>query len=106
MARYLFKLSYTVEGMRGVMKEGAASRRAFIADLAERNGGRLETFDFAFGETDLYTVVELPNHETAAAIATAVAASGTGSIETVVLLTPEEIDSATKLQVGYRPPGQ
>jgi uncharacterized protein with GYD domain len=106
MARYMFKLSYSVDGMRGMMKEGAASRRVFVAELAERNGGRLESFDFAFGATDLYTIVELPNQETAAAIATAVGSSGVASIETVVLLSAEQIDEALKLQVGYRPPGQ
>jgi hypothetical protein len=35
----------------------------------------------------------------------AVGASGTGSIETVKLLTPEEADAARGIDTGYRAPG-
>jgi hypothetical protein len=47
--------------------------------------------------------VDLPGHAAAAAASLAVAASG-ASLSTVVLLTPEELDAATKLSATYRPP--
>ena len=56
--------------------------------LAAEMGGSISSFDFAFGETDLYAIAELPDQVTAAALATAVAASGVGRIETVVLPRP------------------
>jgi hypothetical protein len=48
--------------------------------------------------------VDLPGHAAAAAASLAVAASGAASLSTVVLLTPEELDAATKLSATYRPP--
>ena len=105
MARYLWQVSYTTEGIRGLRKEGGTSRAAAIAALAKSNGGKLESFDFAFGDDDVYLIAELPGHVEAAAIALAVAASGAARIKTVVLLTPAEVDQAVKVDVGYRAPG-
>ncbi len=103
--RYLLKASYTAAGAKGVLEEGGTARRTTIENLAAGMGGSIETFDFAFGDTDVYVIAEMPDHATAAAISMAVGASGAASIETVVLVTPEEIDEAAKKSVGYRPPG-
>ena len=105
MPRYLWKVDYSVEGLRGVVKEGAASRSAFIDKLVSNLGGHLESFDFAFGHPDLYMIAELPDDTKAAAVAIAVGASGVGSIETVKLITPAEADAALAIETGYRPPG-
>jgi uncharacterized protein with GYD domain len=51
-------------------------------------------------------LAELPDNATAAAVGLAISASGAVSTNTIVLLTPEEVDEATKKNVGYRPPGQ
>ena len=105
MSRYLFKVSYSVAGLQGVMKEGAEHRRDFIAKMSADVGGSLESFDFAFGETDAYVVCEIPDDETAAAVAMAVVASGTGGVETVKLLTPAQVDRARGIHTGYQAPG-
>jgi len=105
MAKYLFKVSYSVDGLRGLMKEGAASRASFIAKTIANVGGQMESFHFAFGETDVYVINDLPNDETAAALSLAVASTGVGSIETVKLLTPEQVDAARGIETGYRAPG-
>ena len=105
MARYLFKVSYSVDGLKGVMKEGAENRATFIAKMAAGLGGSVESFDFAFGQTDVYAICEMPDDETAAAVAMAVGSSGVGSTDTVKLLTPAQIDKARGIQTGYRPPG-
>ena len=105
MPKYLFKVSYSVEGLRGVTKEGAASRADFIGKLVSNLGGQMESFHFAFGPTDVYVISELPDDTTAAAVAMAVGASGVGSIETVKLLTPDEADAARAIDTGYRAPG-
>ena len=68
-------------------------------------GGKLETFYFAFGETDVYGICELPDSVTAAAASLAINSSGMVSETIVPLLTPEEIDQACKKSVAYRPPG-
>lgn len=105
MARFLVKASYTVEGAKGVQSAGGTSRRDAVAKLAESLGGKLESFNFAFGETDAYVVLDLPDNQSAAAASIAVNTAGGATSEVVVLLTPEEIDAAAKLSVDYRPPG-
>jgi len=73
--------------------------------MAEGLGGHLESFDFAFGEDDVYTIVELPDNKTAAAVALAVNSTGHTGVRTVVLMTPEEVDAAATQTVNYTPPG-
>lgn len=105
MARYLVKASYTTQGAKGVQSAGGTSRRDAVAKMAEGLGGSLESFYFAFGDTDAYVVLDLPDNQTAAAASIAVNVSGGASSEVVVLLTPEEIDAAARMSVDYRPPG-
>jgi uncharacterized protein with GYD domain len=105
MPKYLLKVSYTSEGVQGVMKEGGTGRRDTIAALASGLGGTIESFYFAFGEDDVIVIAEFPDDKTAAAVSLTVSASGAASVDTVKLLTPEEVDEATKISVPYRPPG-
>ena len=105
MPKYLFKASYTSEGIKGIQSGGGSRRREVIGGLAEGVGGKLEALYFAFGDADVYAFCEFPDNETAAAVALAVNASDTTSVKTVVLLTPEEVDAAAKRSVGYTPPG-
>jgi uncharacterized protein with GYD domain len=105
MAKYLIEASYTLEGVKGVQKAGGSSRRDAVAKLAESVGGSLESFYFAFGNHDVYLVADLPDNESAAAVALTVNAAGGAKVRTVVLLTPEEVDSAANRSVEYRPPG-
>jgi len=105
MAKYMIQASYTQAGVQGVLKEGGSSRRDAIAGLLAGLGGSLEGFYFAFGDDDVFVIADLPDNITAAAIGLTVAAAGAVSSRTVVLLTPEEVDAATKKSVDYRPPG-
>ena len=105
MSKFLFEASYTTDGIKGVQSAGGSSRRDAVAQVAESVGGKLESFYFAFGERDAYVVVELPDNESAAAVALTVNAAGGATVKTVVLLTPEEVDVAAKRSVDYKPPG-
>lgn len=105
MPKYLFAASYSIDGVKGVQSAGGTSRSEAVAGVAESVGGRLESFYFAFGDQDAYVVVDLPDNESAAAVALAVNGSGAVTVRTVVLLTPEEVDAAAKRSVDYRPPG-
>ena len=105
MPKYLFHGSYQPEGTKGLMKEGATQRRANLESLIKQQGGRLEAFYFTFGDADVVGIAELPDNVTAAALSLAINASGVVAVKTTVLLTVEEMDQATKKQVGYRPPG-
>ena len=105
MPRYLFVGSYSPQGAKGVLAGGGTARRAAIEKMVSDLGGRLATFDFAFGSDDVYTIVELPDAGTATAIALAVNGSGAINLRTVVLTTPEEVDAAGQVQPNYQPPG-
>jgi uncharacterized protein with GYD domain len=104
MPRFLFEASYTVEGLKGLRRQGGSGRREAVARAAQSLGGRLEHFYFAFGEHDAFAVADLPDNERAAAFALAVSEAGGASVRTVVLLTPEEVDAAAKHSVEYRAP--
>ncbi|HXH82834.1 MAG TPA: GYD domain-containing protein [Candidatus Tectomicrobia bacterium] len=105
MPRYLFQGRYSREGAQGLAREGGTRRRAAVEALMERLGGRLEAFYYAFGETDLFMIVELPDNAAAASASLVVAASGAGHWRTTVLLTAEEMDRAAARGVEYRAPG-
>jgi uncharacterized protein with GYD domain len=104
MPKYLFIGSYTADGARGLLKEGGTGRRGAVLELMGSLGGKVEGYYFAFGSDDVYIIVDLPDPTAAAAAALAVVGSGAASLRTVVLLTPEELDAATKLSPTYRPP--
>ncbi len=105
MPKYLFQASYTQEGLRGLMDDGATGRKEMAEHLVASLGGSIEAFYYAFGDSDLYVISELPDDASAAAASVAVGASGTASIKTTVLVTPETIDEAVKKSAGYPPPG-
>jgi uncharacterized protein with GYD domain len=105
MPKYMIHASYTVDGIKGVLKEGGTSRRAAVEAAIKGVGGKLEAFYFAFGEHDVVGIVDGPDNVTAAAFSMAVAASGTVRSRTIVLLTPEEIDQASKKTVSFRAAG-
>jgi len=105
MARYLWKVSYSVDGAKGLIAEGGTSRRTTIQKLLRSVGGKLVSFDFALGEDDAYVIAEVPNAVDVAAVSLAVAAGGGARVTTVELLTPAEIDKAAKRNIAYRAPG-
>jgi uncharacterized protein with GYD domain len=105
MPKYLLKARYSVDGVRGLMKDGGTRRVEVARQAVESVGGSLESFYFAFGDTDVYAVADLPDVQAATAVSLTIGASGAVGVETVVLLTPAEVDEATKRQAEYSPPG-
>jgi uncharacterized protein with GYD domain len=106
MPKYLIRCSYTAEGAKGLLKEGGTSRRKAVQELLAKFGGKLETYYFTFGTDDAVLILDLPDDATMAAISLAVTASGALQTGATVLLTPEQIDEASKKSVQYRPPGK
>ncbi len=106
MGRYLIQGSYTTEGIKGVLKEGGTGRRAAVEAMTKSLGGKIEAMYYAFGETDVYVIVDGIDNTTMVAVAMAVAATGTVKVQTTVLMTPEEIDQAAKKTISFRPAGR
>ena len=105
MAKYLIKAMYKTKGTRGLMKEGGSGRRAAVKQAVEAAGGKLETFYFAYGDVDAYVICDMPDAMSAIALSLVVNAAGPVNISTVPLISPEEIDAASRKVVSYRAPG-
>jgi len=103
--KYLFKSRLNALGLEGTLNDGGTGRRVAVTEALAALGGSLECFYYGFGSTDAYAIVELPGNVEAAAAAVAVGMSGAGSVETVVLIDPEEMDSVAQIATSYRPPG-
>lgn len=106
MPKYLIQANYVGEGLKGLLKEGGSSRRSAIKKLFESVGGKVETMYYAFGDTDVFIIADLPDNVTAAALSLVVNAAGAATSKITVLLTVEEIDAATKKKPSYQPPGK
>ena len=105
MAKYLVQASYTADGVKGLLKDGGSGRRDAATKLIESVGGRVESFHFAFGSNDAYVIVDMPDNASAAAASLAVNSSGAVTTEMVVLMTPEEVDTACQKSPAYQAPG-
>ena len=106
MSKYLWEVSYSPEGAKGLLKDGGSKRRAAAEQAIKQVGGKLEAFYFAFGKHDAYVIADIPDNASVAAAFLAINASGAVTVRTTVLLTPEELDQATKKTVKYAPPGK
>src|SRR5215468_2908527 len=100
MPKYLFEARYSSEGAVGLAKEGGTGRRDAVKKHLDELGGKLESIYFAFGDVDL------PDNVSAAALSLAVNESGLVATKAIVLLTPEEMDKASKKKVHFRGPGK
>lgn len=105
MPKFLIEATYTVEGAKGLLKDGGSKRVEAAKAAIKSVGGKIECFYFAFGGTDAFIILDAPDNVSAAAVSTAVNASGSVHSRTVVLLTAEEMDEAVKKSVKYRSPG-
>ena len=105
MPKYLVQANYIGEGIKGLLKDGGSSRKAVVEKLIDSMGGSLESMYYAFGETDLYIIADMPDNSSMAAVALLVSSSGLVTVKTTVLMTPEEIDEAAKKTPIYSPPG-
>jgi len=51
MPKYFFQGSYSVEGIRGLQKDGGSKRRAAAQQAAQSVGGKVDAFYFALAQT-------------------------------------------------------
>lgn len=105
MGKYLIKGNYTPEGTKGLLNKGGSQRKAVVEKMVNNLGGTIEAFYYAFGDPDIYVIVDMPDVVTATAISLVVNASGAVQISTIPLITPEQVDQACKKSIEYSPPG-
>jgi uncharacterized protein with GYD domain len=106
MKKYLIKACYNANGVKGLIEDGGTKRKSVVQKMLAGMGGKLESFYYAFGEDDAYIIAELPDDVSAAAVGLRVNSTGLVSITTTVLLSPEDIDTASKKSISYKAPGE
>jgi uncharacterized protein with GYD domain len=110
MSKYLIQVSYVGEGVPGLLKEGGSGRRKASEQVIEALGGSIEAMYYAFGETDAFIIVDLPDNISAVTASLMVNASGRVKVTYTPLFTPEEIDQAAEkgrqIPAAYRAPGR
>ena len=106
MTKYLFEANYVGEGIKGLMREGGTKRRDAVVDALNSVGGSLESFYYAFGETDCLGVFDIPDQAGAAALSLMINSTGNVTVRLKPLMSPEDIDEAVKKTPTYRAPGQ
>ena len=106
MSKYLLQGTYTEEGLKGLLKEGGSKRRQAAEQVVQSVGGTVEAYYFSFGNNDFFLIADLPDNVSATALSLVGNATGTINAKVTVLLTPEEVDEATKRTVEFRAAGQ
>ena len=105
MGKYLLKGNYVGEGVAGLMNDGGTKRRAAAAAVVESFGGTLESLYYAFGDTDLIAIADMPSDAAAVAASLLVNSSGAVTVTMTPLLTVDVIDEASTMSGSYSPPG-
>ncbi|MET4093867.1 GYD domain-containing protein [Arthrobacter sp. UYCu712] len=106
MTKYLFEANYVGDGIKGLMREGGTKRREALVEALNSVGGTLESFYYAFGDTDVLGVFEIPDQSDAAALSLMINSTGSVNVHLKPLMTPEDLDKAARKTLSYRAPGQ
>jgi uncharacterized protein with GYD domain len=104
MPHFLLQGSYTQEAWARLVSNPQDRTDAVRAPI-EKLGGRVHTSFFAFGPSDIVSILEMPDNVSAAAIAIAFAAGGSvKNVQTTPLMTTAEALEAIKKAgtTGYR----
>jgi uncharacterized protein with GYD domain len=105
MPHYLCQVSYTAEGWAALLKK-PANRIEAVRPAIENLGGTIEGAWFAFGESDLIFILNMPDNISAASFAIAVAGGGAvKSYKTTALMSIDDGIEALKrgAKSGYKP---
>ncbi|MCT8161001.1 GYD domain-containing protein [Pseudoruegeria sp. SHC-113] len=110
MPTFITYASYSTEGARGLMQK-PEDRRPVIQSMLDTVGGKVIALYMVTGSNDIVLISEAPDGDDVAAVAMAVAASGTLSkVETVRAWASEDFAGiaakAAKIAGSYKAPGK
>lgn len=104
--KFLVRAKYSSAGVGALLKSGGTTRQKAIEKMVNDLGGSLDAFYYTINTDEVYTLCTLPDTLSAAAISLNVDATGMADCNIIELLSPEEVDQASKMIVHYRAPGQ
>ena len=105
MGKYLYRLQYTKAGLDGTVKEGFGKREAYFRKAVDGLGGKTEAAYWAYGDTDVFAVVDLPTQDRATGLALSLAETGSFRVTTTTLLSSADMDAAARHMPSYRAAG-
>jgi len=108
MPLYMYQATYTEESWAAQMKNPQNRVESVGRQVTEAVGGEMIGGWYCLGDYDVILIADVPNIESMAAIAVAIAAGGAiKSSQTTALMTGEELVAALKksesVVKGYRP---
>ena len=108
MPLYMYQAAYTAESWAAQMKNPQNRVESVGRQVTEAVGGKMIGGWYCLGEYDVILIADVPNIESMAAIAVAIAAGGAiKSSQTTALMTGEELVAALKksesVVKGYKP---
>ena len=109
MPIFIVTASYSQDTVNGLMGH-PQGRRAAVAKLVEKGGGKLLDMYMTTGPSDVMAIVEMPDGADAVAVNMAIAASGAAqSLHTIQAWSPEDFEAiahkAGEISASYSPPG-
>jgi uncharacterized protein with GYD domain len=110
MPLYKVDFAYTPETW-AALTQAPEDRTEAVRVAAEGAGGRLLGLYYAFGETDGFVLIEMPDSLSAAAVAMTVVGSGRfKTVKTTEIFSAEDAVEAMRkagaMRAQYRPPAQ
>jgi uncharacterized protein with GYD domain len=108
MPLYMYQAAYTAESWAAQMKNPQNRVESVGRQVTEAVGGEMIGGWYCLGDYDVILIADVPNIESMAAIAVAIAAGGAiKSSQTTALMTGEELVAALKksesVVKGYKP---
>jgi uncharacterized protein with GYD domain len=107
MATYLIEVSYTSAALAALVSN-PQDRAQVVSKAAKKLGGKVSGVWFAFGDSDVIGILDMPDNTSMAALALAIGAGGACSkVKTTALLSVSEAMSAMEKAstTGYKPAG-
>ncbi|MGI9606927.1 MAG: GYD domain-containing protein [Acidimicrobiales bacterium] len=105
MSKYLIRGNYVGDGIAGLLAQGGTAREAAARAAVESVGGSMDAMYYAFGDTDVYGIADLPSPAAATAVSLMINSSGRVTVNLTPLMTPAEVDEASAMSPTYTPPG-
>ena len=104
MGKYLIQGNYVGDGVAGLRADGGAKRLAAGKAAVESVGGSLDCFYYAFGDTDIFGIIDAPDETTAFNASLLINSSGAVSVTLTPLFDPSVIVAGASGL--YTPPGR
>lgn len=105
MSKYLVRANYVGDGVAGLLAEGGTKRTEAAQAALASVGGTIDCMYFAFGDTDVFAIADIPDQASAVAVSLLINATGSVSVELTPLMTAADVDEAVKKSPTYTPPG-